>query len=263
MSNEKIGDIQQENKKAFPKFILFMIISTLLGAVVGVLAVKFAKSGGGAVADGIMSVLRIITPYANLVLIGVSTIVVTALYQSSKKRFQAWDGEDEDELDAIECFISYALYITSIGMIIAFFFFAAGVNVFRFEEMHSAKEYIPVICWFVSFLLEGVFMIVSQKKLIDFTKEINPEKKGSIYDTKFNEKWEESCDEAERLQIYKAAYKAFRSTGMTCLALWMFCLIGSVIWDIGLLPVAIVTLIWGVQITSYTMECMRLSKRNK
>ncbi|MDO5293249.1 MAG: DUF3169 family protein [bacterium] len=264
MSKEKVCEIQRENKKAFGKFIVIMIMSTLIGAIVGMLTAKLPENSTEAIARGIMAGLHLITPYANLVIVSVGTIVVTVLFKISKQRFKTWNGEDEDEMERIDRLLSYAIYITTMIMILACFFFAAGMKVFQFVELREdAAKTIPVVCWFVSFILVLVFVTVSQRILVDFLKQINPEKKGSIYDIKFTKKWEESCDEAERLQIYKAGYKSYPVTSMTCLVLWIVCLMGSVIWDFGLMPVAMVTVVWTVLTTSYTWESMRVSKRNK
>ena len=106
-----------------------------------------------------------------------------------------------------------------------------------------------------------MFILLAQRKIIDFLKEMNPEKKGSIYDVKFSKKWEESCDEAEKLAIYKCGYKAYNSVNTACIVLWLFCFIGSSIWNFGIMPVAMVSIIWFVLITSYTLESYKISKR--
>ena len=52
-----------------------------------------------------------------------------------------------------------------------------------------------------------------QQMTVDFQKIMNPEKQGSVYDLRFQKKWEESCDELEKFTIYRSAYKAY-STGL-------------------------------------------------
>ena len=37
-----------------------------------------------------------------------------------------------------------------------------------------------------------------------------PEKKGNVFDVKFQKDWYESCDELEKLQIGNACYKTFK-----------------------------------------------------
>ena len=63
------------------------------------------------------------------------------------------------------------------------------------------------------------------------TKELNPEKKGSVYDVKFVDKWEDSCDEAEKILIYKCAYKTYNKMSGLYIGLWIFCVFGNAIFD--------------------------------
>jgi len=41
---------------------------------------------------------------------------------------------------------------------------------------------------------------------------MNPEKTASVYDMKFQKKWLETCDEAEKIIVGKCAFKAFNIT---------------------------------------------------
>ena len=97
------------------------------------------------------------------------------------------------------------------------------------------------------------------QKLVNLTKEINPEKKGSIYDVKFQKKWEASCDEAELFAIYKSAYRSYCITQRLCIILWLFCIIGGFVWGFGAVPVLLVSIIWGTMITSYCYYAIHLS----
>lgn len=56
-----------------------------------------------------------------------------------------------------------------------------------------------------------------------------PEKKTSVYDLKFQKKWMDSCDEAEKILIGKCAYKAFGKTNLTCVIL---AAVLALFWDI-------------------------------
>ena len=97
---------------------------------------------------------------------------------------------------------------------------------------------------------------------MDLTRRMNPEKQGSVYDTKFKKKWFESCDEAEQKQIGQAAYKAFNVVSTACPILWLALLVLSYAFDFELLmPTFIVCFIWLLMQVSYCLECIRLGKR--
>ncbi len=87
---------------------------------------------------------------------------------------------------------------------------------------------------------------------------MNPEKRGSVYDMKFQKKWMDSCDEAERRQIGQACYAAYRVTGNLCIGLWLALMILGFVYDIGILPLFSVMLIWGVMQVSYVLASMKL-----
>ena len=69
---------------------------------------------------------------------------------------------------------------------------------------------------------------------------MNPEKQGSVYDLNFRKKWWGSFDEAEKFVTYKASYTTMKAISYTCMGLWLFCLIGMIFFDFGVLPLIMV-----------------------
>ena len=171
------------------------------------------------------------------------------LYAAAKRRFAAWDGEDEDAMDAAEQQLSWALLLTGLVIILDFFFFAASIIYDRF---------LPDL---ILFLASVAVLVVLQQKIVDLERRINPEKRGSVYDMKFQKTWMDSCDEAERAQIGQACYRAYMVGTKVCIFLWVALLILNFVFDFGLLPIAAVLAVWGAMQTVYALECIRLSKR--
>ena len=110
-------------------------------------------------------------------------------------------------------------------------------------------------------VLSLIPVTLAQQKTVDLTRRMNPEKQVSVYDTKFQEKWYEVCDEAERAQIGQACYRAYMVGTKVCIFLWVALLILNFVFDFGLLPIAAVLAVWGAMQTVYALECIRLSKR--
>ena len=100
-----------------------------------------------------------------------------------------------------------------------------------------------------------------QQKVVDLERRLNPEKRGSVYDMKFQKTWMDSCDEAERAQIGQACYRAYMVGTKVCTFLWVALLILNFVFDFGMLPIAAVLVVWGVMQTVCALECIRLSKR--
>lgn len=113
----------------------------------------------------------------------------------ARTAFRGWDGEDEDVMQQAEEDLSRTLLLDSLTVIVSFFFFSAGTAKLPQEVSGSI---IPLLVVFLAVIALAVLL---QQKTVDLTKEMNPEKRGSVYDMKFQERWWESCDEAERRQI--------------------------------------------------------------
>ena len=106
-------------------------------------------------------------------------------------------------------------------------------------------------------------VIFAQQKAVDLERKMNPEKHGSVYDAKFQKKWLDSCDESERRQIGEASRRAYMVTTRLCLGLWLALVILSMLFDMSLLPVFVLLLVWGTMQVTYTLECIRLGKRSE
>lgn len=261
MSNEKVFQNKKEDKNALMRFIIILIIAMFVGAIGGGISNMVGDNLTQSIATGIMTFLTFTAPYANIVITVFGVIAVAYLYNKSRKRYLAWDGENEEEISQIEMALSYILWITSLVLIFSFFFFAVGFSV----NTGKTDEYIPwinIICWIVGFISAITFTTISQQIIVNFEKEINPEKQGSIYDLNFQKKWVNSCDEAEQLNIYQSAYKSYKVVNITCIILWLFCVLGMDIWHFGLMPATMVTIIWLFQTSSYSLESIRLAKNS-
>lgn len=257
VENDVIEEIKKEDKKSLGKFVIIMICSALIGGFTG-FGIAFAEDMN--LTEGIavfaVKLLEAMAPYANVVLTAVASVIIMVLYRKSRKQYAEWDEEDEEGMNRIEEKLNYALMISAVTLILGYMFLTIG-----FAKIDTlTKLNAEVILFVLGFIFLMAFSFVAQRKIINFSKEMNPEKRGSVFDMKFHEKWENSCDEAELLTIYKAAYAAYKSTNMACLGAWVFCMFGMMIWDFGYVPVVIITVIWLTSTISYCMNAIKLSK---
>jgi len=254
--NKKMSEIKNENRKEFKKFAVIMIICAIFGGVVGFILSMY----GDVIKDipsNLNAILISILPYSICVAGIISFISSFILYRKSVKLYEKYDGENEVLIDKIENSNGYALIINNINLIITFFFFGIALDDNVFDLDKAAYKF---LIFFLSYLINIAIIVKMQQKIIDFEKLINPEKKGSVYDKKFTKKWEESCDEAERMMIYKSSYKAFKTTNITCIIVWLALVMINTVWNTGVMPVVVVTIIWAVLVCSYSIEAMRLQK---
>lgn len=262
--NQEQSRIKREDRKALKSFWIIIILAALFGGMTGAGMVYVRTVGAEKFAEGLRQGMMTVIPYA----IPVATVIVLAavfiLYRKSRKIFTGWDGEEEEAMDKVDIWLAYALWLTSVNMIFNFFIFAAALSMGMWEAMIENRGAVADVFVMIGMFVAAMFVItVEQQKIVNLTKEINPEKYGSVYDVKFNKKWIESCDEAEKTGIYQCGYRAYQVTGYVCMGLWLFCIFGSFIWNFGVIPVLMVSVIWMVHVSSYCMESIRLSKKGK
>ena len=245
--------VKRDNRKALPKYLLILFVAAIFGGVMGFAAGwvghdNLSEVIATAVADGLTAA----APWALLGTSVVSLALILWLYRAAKALFTGWDGEDEAVMDRADEKLNWALLLTAAQMVLDMFFFAVA------QSAHNMTA-----LWSVLFFLVSIFLLVfAQQKIVDLTRRMNPEKQGSVYDTKFKKKWFESCDEAEQKQIGQAAYKAFNVVSTACPILWGILLLLSYAFNFSLLmPTFIVCFIWLLQQVSYCLECIRLAKR--
>lgn len=258
MEQEIKKQIQQDNKKAGIKFAIIMAISLVVGGFVGAAICLLKHSFAEITAEGIQNLLIVSSGYCSLTLNVIFIFIAMCLYKHARKMYANWEEDDEEQMRQIEGELSLALLFSSVDMIQGYFFFAAGVSGMAVLGDNYTAGILGMNL--VALIVTIGLTILSQKVIVDFEREMNPEKRGSIYDMDFAKKWEASCDEAEKMVIYKAGYKSYKATQRCCLVLWVFCVLAGFIWNIGILPVAMVTIIWIVSMISYCISCMKESK---
>ena len=144
-----------------------------------------------------------------------------------------------------------------LALVGAFFLISATYSGgFAMIEKHL-NMYVLAIVTFLVILAEGVII---QQKVVDITKIMYPEKTASVYDLKFQKKWVDSCDEAEKIMIGRCAFEAFKVTNSVCGVLSIILAISALMFDIGFLPSFVVCLIWLVNQCVYCRAAAKCSK---
>lgn len=257
MENEQI---KKANQKALPKFILFCVIGGLVGGIMGYLV---AANGLDAMSGDIKAVISkylvLTAPWLMLALAVILPAVTVPYYRKAKKQLALWDGEDEEISDHIENKLSIVQWFTSGSLIISYFLIAASYagGITMFENAKNMIGFDVAIVAFLAIMAEGVII---QQKSVDCVKVMNPEKTASVYDMKFQKKWLDTCDEAEKIIVGKCAFKAFNVTNSVCSILSIILAISALMFGIGFFPSFLVCLIWIINVSIYCKECLKYSK---
>ncbi len=257
--------VKQENKKALPKFILIVAASLAVGVLLG-FGFSFLEDTIGA---GFGEALDAFGAFYTTRLAGwmlyacpvLELALCLPIYFGAKKRLDAWDGEDEAVSDAIDGSLSLGIWVTGLATVLGYFLVAGhmagmGADIRSEREMGALHVFLGLGAFLV--ILFG--SVILQQKLVDASKRLYPEKKGSVYDTKFQKKWWDTCDEAERAIIGQCAMKAYKAMCGTCLALWAVFTLGGLFLGWGFLPAMAVCVIWGVGESVYCCWSIKLSK---
>ena len=148
MSSNRVEEIKKEDKKAFKGFAIMMVISAMIGAVIGGGFKYLQENLGDNLSEFLVNRLMMITPYASLVLSILVIIVSVIIYKNSRKTLKLWNQSDDQEemIDNIEEKLSYVLLFTSVNLILGFFFFGAGM------ALLSEDSYTKVILFFFGFI---------------------------------------------------------------------------------------------------------------
>lgn len=263
MSTEEI--IKKDNKKAGWKFALLLLLSLIVGGIIGFLSAT-ATRGISSLAEGFnefmianMPVIGIVVPIAMIVLFIFLMIWCVLTIQSCKKEAPLFiEQDDEEGLEKLELRLSHTMLGTSVLMIVYFFMYS--VMLFA-DYKYSTNPLTKTILVMSIIFMVGIIMItVLQQKIVDCVRLMNPEKQGSIYEVNFNKKWEMSCDEAEKQLIYKAGYKAYKAANMTCLVLWVIFMVIGINTGVGFMSVAAIIVIWTVLVCTYSINAMKSAK---
>lgn len=255
--------IVKEDKSKLKGFFILLVISFIGGGIVGALMTVADDSNIiMSVVDAVITLTEGISVYVSAVLAVVSLPVFIVLYKKAYKEYKLWDEENEEQYKAIDGRLSLMLFISSIVLIVSYVFMPIG-----FAKILSIGKSQPVLFWVsFAFLIGGfiavtVVITIAQQKAVNLGKAMNPEKRGSVFDTKFQKQWIKSCDEAEQKMIHESAFAAYKATSTAIMVLWFLCLAGTIMFDIGIFPVFIIGVIWMVQTVAYFVKGMQLEKR--
>lgn len=258
--NEKNALIKKENRKALKIFIPMVILGGIGGGIFGFFSQTMGiQNLADQIGELVAKILYVASPYG--VIIAEVGALLAGLYTYRKAKGLEVQISDDDESEVvyekIDALLEHSMMAVNMGLIFGFMFFGCVMcYLIRYLEQNRVSVYIAVVV----FILSSFLMVRLNQCQVDMLKRLNPDKSGSVYDMKFHEKWEESCDEMEKLIIYRAGYKAYMAVNKACSALWCVFAILSTIFDYGPLPMVIITAIWLVLILSYYKEAVKLEK---
>lgn len=255
--NEAVrAENKKEDKKFLVKFLLILAGAFLVGIAAGT-AIAFLEDVTelpALISSAVLNAMVAIAPYVSVVFVLIMGSVLLFTRRRVSAMANAWDGEDEAEYDKMDAILGNVMGALGVCMVIVYFFFAIG-----FEDIVDRSVFADC-CYFFGFIAALAVVMLGQSSLVKLTKELNPEKRGSVYDMNFVDKWEDSCDEAEKILIYKSAFKTYTKMSNLYVTLWIFCVFGNAVFHFGFMPVTMVSVLWLCQVCMYTHYSKYYSK---
>lgn len=262
-TEETQNRIKREDKKAMRIFIPLMIVSFFFGAFGGffVLILKNFLTGDSGVSfvETFHNLqLSITDPVCYLVLFASLAFSIAGgiLFAQAKKQIEAMDSTDEEFANRADEKMNYVLLIVSVHTIVSWLLTGIGLYGLSVKEDFNL---IPLLVGVGGFIISLIDTTILQQRVVNYVKNLNPEKRGSVFDPKFQKEWINSCDEAERFYIYRCSFTSYRITQFSCMVLLVILLIIGMAFPIGIVPFVCVCIIWGVQTLSYAVTAIRLS----
>jgi len=261
-------EIKKEDSKNLAAFIIVLIIAGIAGGLIGAM-MMIGKDRVRIWLDTVANdTLMFCTVSGGLFLVAsvVLSIIIASNYVAAKK---LWEDKEhlDDNWEKIEKNISRVLVVSTATYVILYALYgctaynlAGNIN----ESFQTASGMPGIYAYVLAAVTVQMFVCIFfnlsfQKKAVNLEKLLNPEKKGSVYDFRFAKKWYESLDEAERLKVGIASYRAYSIVNRTCLVMMIVTILLGMIVKITVLPVFIIATLWLIQILSFGLESLKNS----
>lgn len=156
---------------------------------------------------------------------------------------------DDDTFPRVNLILGQAMFLTNLSM------------VFVFIAMALSYAASWGVGWSILLLLiQLVWVMAIQARIISATKRLFPEKRGNIFDFKFQHDWYQSCDEAERQQIGQCSYQTFKIMSLMFPIIMAILAVLSIIDLIAPAYSLLVGGLWLVQQFVYNYTSLKLDK---
>jgi hypothetical protein len=177
-------------------------------------------------------------------------------FLKAKKTLVVFKNEkDDDVLEILERSFDQSLYVT---LTLVTSYFAINMMILSVEIVNKSGKIIGVVGLFIISMILASYLEIKSIRMI---QEKDPKHIGDPASLEFSKQWIETCDEVERIIIYKSAYRSFEMTKYLLYGLMCLTMLTQLTLDTGIYPVIIVGGIWIFNSVTYNMTAMKLSKK--
>ena len=239
------------NKKTILKIIALLVIGAVFGFLISFGLLKLDGSKFIDIGNQISMFIFNNTVEIFLGLFVLLYFPAVYFYQKGKRIYNRMDDSTDDEMDQLEKMGSknfdLSLSISNVFLILTFVLFGIAFKN-TISEMH-----IVIIVFLFNCIANAVLQIIT----IKYIQKIDSRLKGDPTSLKFAKNFVESCDEAEKLKIYKSGYHSFQFSKNTAFALLMLSILCNFTLDTGMFPILLTGVFTLVQVVSYSYFAMK------
>ena len=250
----KLEESKNNSKESNKKLIITLVIAAVLLYVGGYFVGQFVANNEAdlsSVMSGLGNFLIVNAYYFASVVSIIMCDVGFSLYAKASKLADKWDGEDDVLMDEVERILFYPGAIAQVMMVISIMAFGVSLCIFSTENASKNQILFTILIATGVMLLSFIWAAILQGKVVSLEKKLNPEKRGNVLDIKFQSKWLESCDEAEKLTIYKAAYDSFKISTYVFGGALIIAILAEFVCRTGIFPIILVSVMWLIQLIVY------------
>lgn len=244
-----MGNNNTNNKNKMPARvkvgIAVVVISGILGAIVGFVHGFFDEANidfsAGFFGKNSNELAVIIAGGVSVVSCIVGSIVSLVLYRQSKA-LVIKSRTDDNLLDKAEKKNDFFTLVSTTSLIITGFSSMIMLLAF-FKENLLLQYYMLLPCFLLIFIPAFIILIVLIQKSYEFNRELSPNLNFNVFDMRAMNTAENQSDEAQRLLIYKAAFKAMS----VCINIVTFAMVAvfvlSILFELSFVPTLILGLV--------------------
>ncbi|WP_461204893.1 DUF3169 family protein [Clostridium sp. DL1XJH146] len=248
-----VNKINKVNKKTPFRFLLLLFIGGIIGGVLSIAMLKFKDSVYVDLFNNMGSFFM-----ENNIKINIALIIflfLPAVYFNIKGRQMinkiSQAEVSEEEMEALEKsgnkFGDISLSINAAFIVLNFMLLGMTFDV------TSSKVLIALLVFLICCMAGSILEIITVK----FIQKNDNRFKGDPTSFKFHKDFLESCDEAEKLKIYKAGYKSFQFSRGVSLALVVITIMCNMVFKTGGFSVFVSCMFMLLQVSSYNYYAIK------
>lgn len=231
-------------KNSYIKLLLIMLMGALVGAAASIILVFYDRSSSTQyIFQTLYSNILSNTVWIQIILSAICSCMSVKYYLDAKKLYMSLDEEDETKIKVVKDKESNSLILSNLNIVLNLILFGVGIG-------HYPRYGFAFITCAV-LIAVSVQTSITQCKVVQLIKRDNPMKKGDPMDFSFEKEWLNTCDEAEKLQIYKSAYKTYILQKYVLMVCIIIALLAKMFFQTGNFPIVLTGVLLGINIIAY------------